>query len=654
MGAPTAVATLASSESTIVSPTQTLTGPIAKAAATQGIEWYLLGNGSLVASSNLVEPFPLPTSVQIRSLTQLNQVQADLLVAAQDGLYRRSAQSYRWQKISDQAAHFIAAAADGLWIAPDQADDQLWFSQDEGITWQPRSSGLTGSVQSAVHVAGDGTAWVITAQEQQLVLWKLDSGSETWTQVATLPDAAAAAQKFNLAVSFHLVNHAAGASVLVGASDGQLYQFTESGEWQSIYSFGDGTYPLLLGSDEVALVDVAQQVTHLYRGVRASADEAVPSKWLQLATPMVDLALGAQQIPDGSPLAHYYGWNDYAAAGFVAMALGEDGALYRFDLDPNTPQSAPSWRQVSKEPEHKEFIISHQGDETFGVFYSGASLRWNGATCTGEAKEFYRSDDQGASWTLVASDQARQPLMVLPGQPNTILAATCAGPALSIDGGVTWQEGAALQWPLESGAQLLEIRTSAAAVNVAPQWSAFYAGGSDSKGEPFLLRATFDATTATVGEWQSILPSGMKQPLALYATDTGNTVLPLGNEDDLYVADASGIWSSSDDGATWSTTPASVQGATVKALISFRPNAAESGLLAATDQGLFMGPLAGQTGDWQPLKVPFADQWSTSSNCNLQPATSRSADQRVLPLICATRLPLCPVSFWPTRLRLRK
>lgn len=243
-----------------------------------------------------------------------------------------------------------------------------------------------------------------------------------------------------------------------------------------------------------------------------------------------------------------------------------------------------------------------------GVLYSGSTLTWKGSTCIADSQEFWRSNDQGASWSVVASDGGRQPLMVLPRQPTTVLANTCEGPALSVDGGATWQEGSALQWPLDTGASLLELRLTAPAVGAPAQWSAIYAAGVDRSGAPFLLRAAFDATTMTVGEWQSILPVGMKAPLALFASDSGNTVMPLGNEDDLYVADQTGIWSSTDDGANWSATPASLQGAQVKALISFRPNATEAGMLAATDQGLWMGPLAGSLGAWLPLDIPFAKQ----------------------------------------------
>lgn len=81
-------------------------------------------------------------------------------------------------------------------------------------------------------------------------------------------------------------------------------------------------------------------------------------------------------------------------------------ALYRFDLDPAAPTASMGWRKVTDKPEQRDFVMTHNSDGSLGTFYSGAELVWEGATCTSDTTNFYRSDDQGASWTTVTSDKA--------------------------------------------------------------------------------------------------------------------------------------------------------------------------------------------------------------------------------------------------------
>ncbi len=606
-------------------------GPVAKAQSAQGLEWYLLGDGTLVASSNLLEPFPLPKNVQIHSIAQSSGPQNDLWAATDRGIFRRNAQSYRWSMVSDLPARYIAVAVNGIWITPIEEPDQLWLSQDEGISWQPNSPEQAGNVASPVRSDSLGNAWVVTQRDESLILWQQAAGAAAWTEIGDTAVAINVIKNANVSASFEVVEpsaidanagpegavtetvtspaaNPASVQLLAGADDGKLYQLDAEKSWQPIYEFGSGTYPILLGNNEVALLDSSFKVTRLYQGIAANESDLLPTSWQEESTPAVDLSLGIQAIPQGPALTHLFGWNDYAASGFAQMALAKDGALYRFDLDPAAPTASMGWRKVTDKPEQRDFVMTHNSDGSLGTFYSGAELVWEGATCTSDTTNFYRSDDQGASWTTVTSDKARRPLAILLGQAETVLAATCSGPELSFDGGATWFGGADMNWPYTYGAAQLDVRYVASSATATPQWIALYAAGVDENDAPFVLRSLFDAAAGGVGEWQTITPEGMEKPLALFAPDSGNSVLPLGNQDDLYVVDHNALWMSSDDGASWQNLPFTAGVARVVGIATFRPNAFDSGVLLATDKGLLMAPVAGGEGEWISLAAPFDEQ----------------------------------------------
>jgi hypothetical protein len=128
---------------------------------------------------------------------------------------------------------------------------------------------------------------------------------------------------------------------------------------------------------------------------------------------------------------------------------------------------------------------------------------------------------------------------------------------------------------------------------------AVYAAGVNGDGAAFLLRAPFDFSTGTTGEWQSLAPDGLATPAALYVGDAG-----FDGNIDIYLADTNTVWISPDEGVTWQEHSTGLNGAQVKAFTTWDNNNG-FGVLAATEQGLFVGPAAGNAGDWLATGFPY-------------------------------------------------
>nr|MBP8123044.1 hypothetical protein [Caldilineaceae bacterium]MBP9073417.1 hypothetical protein [Caldilineaceae bacterium] len=204
----------------------------------------------------------------------------------------------------------------------------------------------------------------------------------------------------------------------------------------------------------------------------------------------------------------------------------------------------------------------------------------------------YRSDDKGLTWTEVVSDTARQPIAAV-DQAQLVLAATCTGPSLSQDGGDSWRSPADLGWPLSVGAQHLALYDQ--------DGITLYAAGVGGDGASFLYRAAYDAQTGALEAWTQITPTGLGQPQALFISNGEGTTVP-----QVYLADEKTVWLSTDNGGTWQSRGDNLNGAKVRAFYPYANDVRrEAGMLAATDQGLFFGPAAGQTGPWIPTGYAY-------------------------------------------------
>lgn len=72
----------------------------------------------------------------------------------------------------------------------------------------------------------------------------------------------------------------------------------------------------------------------------------------------------------------------------------------------------------------------------------------------------------------------------------------------------------------------------------------------------------------------------------------------------MYLADATGAWFSTDDGATWTRRAEGLSGAHIVAFYPHRYTATPL-ILTATDRGLFIGLVAGETGPWLPTGLAY-------------------------------------------------
>ena len=90
----------------------------------------------------------------------------------------------------------------------------------------------------------------------------------------------------------------------------------------------------------------------------------------------------------------------------------------------------------------------------------GRPLQLYALTGSGTARQLYKSDDGGSTWTnigLAPGQTSRPALLVLPGlsgAPDQIILTTGSRVQRSTDGGATWAPGG--PWPGEGGVELAE------------------------------------------------------------------------------------------------------------------------------------------------------------------------------------------------------
>jgi hypothetical protein len=542
--------------------------------------WYRTSNGKLVSGS-AAEPFPLDESIRVRGLAASD---AGLLAATDQGVYRRD-KTFRWQRISEIRARHIGHAFSVTWITPDEHPGQIWESINGGA-WRNVSAGLSGEVVSAVE-AWTLDQYVLTLRQGYYILWRRLSDQPTWTEIAVVPGAAvtytADGIPGSLIYRFGMPR--------VGSSDGKLYdlRMDESGtRWEVVHDFGAGVFPLQVHATEISAIDLKSGGVQVYNWQGGLEGEWVLSSHRNPALPVG--ANGFRQV---------FGVSTPLQVGFVGMGIEGDGALYRYDMELENEVSTWKWRPVTAAPQRSDFIIAQLDIHQVGPLYSGARLQWTGSACSATENGFHRSLDKGLTWTEVVSDTARQPVTSLFGKPDFVLATTCAGPGLSVDGGNSWRSPAQLGWPLPVGAQHLAFYTE-------QNDYILYAAGVSQEGNGFLLRASLDPETGNVGTWTTITPTGMQAPevLAVFNGAAAEEMVPT-----LYLADAAAVWLSADDGVTWQQRNGNLNGAQVRAFYPYYNDTTKApGILVATDKGLFLGPVAGETGPWIATDYAYTTQ----------------------------------------------
>jgi len=565
--------------------------------------WHLPPDGRIVLDEGAAEPFPLDPTLGIRALNR--GPGGSLIAATEHGLYRRDMTNNRWEKVSDQPALQIAAETtdeqlNTLWIAPASAPEQIWVSRDAGQTWTRDDPGLQGRVAGSLQWTWNGGPLLHTLTEHngRYVVWEryFMQQDQSWTEIATVPGMAIAYRPGGLGGSLAVSYPGGNRQVLAGSSDGRLYRWHEPweenpGVWEPVATFASGSYPLLLDAETLSLVNLATGDMQLYRH-QPSADDPATNIWTPIGFPGPALPWGSLVLPDGEVPQRIYGQD-----AFGVMALTRRGALYAREVDGKPMQTG--WHLITMAPERTEFMVTNANFDQVGPLHSGARLTWTDGSCTADENGFYRSDDEGATWTQLGKGAARRPSVGLLGDPNLLLAATCAGPSISTDGGQSWREPTEIGWSFGPGAQHLAVRTGMDEASGMNAWRSLYAAGAQPADSGFLHRAAYDPATGTVGPWTNIAPAGLKLPLALAVADRGL-------DQEIYVADAETIWMSTDDGLTWSSRNAGLAGAQVQALAPYLNDALwQFGVFVATDHGLFFGPPAGAEAEWLPTDQPY-------------------------------------------------
>jgi hypothetical protein len=587
-------------------------GPLAWASIEAYMNWYLPPDGRIVALEGAVEPYPLDPALGIRDIANfVEQTPPGLIAATAQGIYRREPSTMRWQKMSDLVASHVSVCMNHLWVTPDDHPQEIWESNDDGQTWASVSQGLQGIVvtQIQVELASCSGLNVLTILNGQYVLWRRGrtDGTLPWAQYLTIPGAAVAFSPGGVPGSM-LADWIHG-PFYAGSTDGHIYQAVyhyddppyQFDHWELQYDFGPGKYPILLDREHVSVLDLQSGELQLYKHFNpAYPSVPVPPEWRPAVFPKGDAAWGAKVLPGGVPIKRIFTPNQNADP-TTYLALGWDGGLYAYEYDPDNPNGEFIYQFITSTVPHTRMVMGFEAEVFAEVktVFAGATLTWNGADCTGDDSGFYRSADKGATWTTVATDTARQPIAALQATASItyrVLAATCAGPSLSSDGGAHWLESATLGWPLPAGAQFVAVRRVNGVL-----WM-LYAAGVQANGTAFVYRTSLNADTGLPDTWSNITPSGLVTPTALQLGVYGQ------NEDDVYVADANTVWLSPDDGLTWQSRSQGLNGAKVRALFDYYNAITGPAIMAATDQGLVYGLSADVMGVWVHTAYTYTTQ----------------------------------------------
>ena len=200
-----------------------------------------------------------------------------------------------------------------------------------------------------------------------------------------------------------------------------------------------------------------------------------------------------------------------------------------------------TWTQVTPAPQQDDFLFSLAEP---GILYAGV-----GADCYrgGPDQPLYKSINGGATWSELPNGVNLRPVAMHPTDPNQIWAIGCAGPAHSLDGGLTWT--------VSSDDLFLIYDVS----HVVPSydWSAVYVAGASEGGSGFIASSQDGGLS-----WTTLLQESPERRL-WWINDLAVPPPPLGDATPgpqrLFLADPHNVWRSHDDGNTWEAFNAGLQ-----------------------------------------------------------------------------------------------
>ncbi len=231
--------------------------------------------------------------------------------------------------------------------------------------------------------------------------------------------------------------------------------------------------------------------------------------------------------------------------------------LYGFDAEGNLLRSTDdgvTWMLVATapaasaptSPEITEFVMS-PGDTM--VLYSGEGLECGSAVSQdATAEPLYRSLDGGVTWEPLQLGDNLVPLLVNPQAEDSLLAADCELPYLSVNGGDSWQSKPdRSDEALWDSYRINEVATSSmvgvSSVDAA-NWNYLYASGTDEDGTGVVAYSGDAGTT-----WDRITPRISPQPRGISSVAADPTTAGR-----LWFTDRNGVWYTEDFGASWQLT----------------------------------------------------------------------------------------------------
>jgi len=318
------------------------------------------------------------------------------------------------------------------------------------------------------------------------------------------------------------------------------------------------------------------------------------NSWSSNTDQLADLAVGDIAINLLKPSIMYIGTGDNDAGGYLNPST--IGVLRSSDSGKTWNTTGMTYTLQSSGP---------AGNVVNKICFSPADTSWlYAATSFG----LYYSRDDGTTWKKVLVDNVKS-LEFEPYHANTVYAGTYAGRFYrSVDSGKSFKQ--IITGLPASGVGRIAIGVSNAdsnyvySLDVTSYTSAFYGIYlSKDRGQTFTAQATFAGGAPNLLGWSNTGSDSSGQ--AWYNL---NIVVSPTNRDSIFVA-GSWLWTSSDDGVTWSFSNGMYSGAHIDVHNILLYPGSSKAFLMACDGGVFQTPDAGNSWTDFSNNLEIAEQY---------------------------------------------
>ena len=302
---------------------------------------------------------------------------------------------------------YAVAQGGGLWRLDGVAEYP-------GQTWVPLSDQHASLVGFAVAIAPSDSTIVYLAEGDSLL--RSTDGGSTWASAATTP-LWYGADPWSHAARRIVIDPSDSALVLLASNSG-LWQTADAGaNWTQLLA-GDVTDVALDPSDS-AIIYAAQRDVGVVKSVTGGGAWTTIQPWGSAA--LVKIALGRQGTP---------------ASRTVALKFDQQVMV-------STSAGGGPWTATSLPPD--------QWGETQYYWNSCIAVDpFDDRTILAGIQEVYRSDDGGATWSVVATyyhpHEDQQSIVFDPASPGVVYLSNDGGVFRSTDSGQTWMSGSPWPW----------------------------------------------------------------------------------------------------------------------------------------------------------------------------------------------------------------